>query len=66
MIKWIRNLFYKKEKIKPNYIEWFHIDKHYYDMTRREKREYKRWLHKNNCWDGSKFAVLVFELLQNL
>jgi hypothetical protein len=53
MIKWIRNLFYKKEKIKPNYIEWFHIDKHYYDMTRREKREYKRWLHKNNCWDGS-------------
>ena len=31
----------------------FHINKHYNDMTRREKREYKRWLSKNHIWDGA-------------
>jgi hypothetical protein len=31
----------------------FHIDKHYNDMNRRERREYKRWLDKHNMWDGA-------------
>ena len=30
----------------------FHIDKHYSDMNRREKRQYKRWLNKHNMWDS--------------
>lgn len=29
------------------------FDKHYHDMTRKEKRAYKRWLDKNNMWDGA-------------
>ena len=32
-------------KIYPN-------PKHPSEMTRREKREYKRWLVKNEYWDG--------------
>ncbi len=41
-------------------VPMFHIDKHYSDMNRREKREYKRWLNKNNMWDGAE----VIERLQ--
>jgi len=37
----------------------FHIDKHYNDMNRRERREYKRWLAKNSLWDG---AVVIENL----
>jgi len=37
----------------------FYIDKPYSEMTRREKREYKRWMHKNNRWDG---AVVIENL----
>ena len=32
-----------------------HLDKAYSQMNRRERREYKRWLHKNNLWDGEVF-----------
>lgn len=35
-------------------------DKHYDLMSRREKRDYKRWLEKNNMWDGA----IVIENLQ--
>lgn len=36
-------------------------NKHYSDMNRKEKREYKRFLAKNNLWDGA----VVLERLQN-
>jgi hypothetical protein len=36
-------------------------DKHYSDMNRNEKREYKRFLDKNNIWDGA----VILERLQN-
>jgi len=26
---------------------------HFDDMTRKQKREYKRWLSKNKLWDGA-------------
>jgi len=54
------SLFSKKEVIeaaKEKYLPTFHIDKSYHEMNRREKREYKRWLSKNNMWDGD----IVFE-----
>lgn len=38
----------------------FYIDKHYNDMTRAEKRKYKRWLDKNRMWDGA----IVIERMQ--
>ena len=28
------------------------FDKNYQDMSRKEKRAYKRWLNKNNMWDA--------------
>ena len=28
------------------------VDKRYHEMNRAEKREYKRYLAKNNMWDG--------------
>lgn len=28
------------------------INKPAWEMNRRERREYKRWLDKNNMWDG--------------
>ena len=28
------------------------MQKKYSEMNRRERREYKRWLSKNNLWDG--------------
>ncbi len=40
----------------------FHNEKHYNDMSRRERREYKRWLDKNDMWDG----VIVIENLEKL
>jgi len=30
--------------------------KPYWDMNRKEKREYKRWLLKNNMWDGAEIS----------
>lgn len=36
-------------------------DKHYDEMNRGEKRAYKRWLNKNNLWDGAE----VIERLSN-
>ena len=37
-------------------------DKHYDDMNRRERREYKRWLDKHNMWDG---AIVIENLERN-
>lgn len=34
----------------------YYSTKHYNEMTRIEKREYKRWLHKNNLWDGAEIC----------
>ena len=31
-------------------------------MNRRERREYKRWLDKNNMWDG---AIVIENLERN-
>ena len=28
-------------------------DKHYNQMARMKKRQYKRWLFKNKLWDGA-------------
>ena len=35
--------------------------KHWNDMNRGERRAYKRWLAKNNMWDGAE----VLERLSN-
>lgn len=55
MVNRILNLFRKKPEIKAETVRipWFRLDKHYHDMTRAEKREYKRWLRKHNMWDGA-------------
>jgi hypothetical protein len=61
----LRNLFKKKKKKEATeYISMptFHIDKHYDDMNRRERREYKRWLSKHNMWDG---AIVIENLSRN-
>jgi hypothetical protein len=39
---------------------YFPNDKMYSEMSRREKRAYKRWLAKNDIWDGEE----VLERLQ--
>jgi hypothetical protein len=40
---------------KWNYLRMktYPLDKPYSEMTRREKRAYKRWLKKNGYWDGA-------------
>ena len=38
------------------------FSKHYNEMNRKERREYKRWLKKNQIWDG---AVCVETALRN-
>ena len=65
-MNWIKNLFCKKAQkqcaisgVVRSSLPMFHIDKHYNDMNRRERREYKRWLAKNNLWDG---AVVIENL----
>jgi hypothetical protein len=52
-MNWIKKLFKKKEPNVRRTLPMFHIDKHYNDMNRRERREYKRWLAKHNMWDGA-------------
>jgi hypothetical protein len=41
-------------------IPQYHLDKHWNDMTRVEKRAYKRWMNKHQLWDGAE----VIERLQ--
>ena len=53
ILKYLWSILYPEPMEKVVYIPQFHIDKHYDDMSRREKREYKRWLEKNNMWDGA-------------
>jgi len=43
----------KKAAAKNEHHPRFHINKHYNDMTRAERREYKRWLTKHKLWDGA-------------
>ena len=59
LIKWIIK-FFKKAKSpqldkKPTVVKVksFRINKHYDDMTRNQRREYARWLHKHKLWDGA-------------
>lgn len=68
-MNWIKNLFRKKAQkqcaisgVVRISLPMFHIDKHYNDMNRRERREYKRWLDKNNMWDG---AIVIENLERN-
>jgi len=68
-MNWIKRLFKKKEPkqcvisgVVRSSLLVFHIDKHYNDMNRRERREYKRWLDKNNMWDG---AIVIENLERN-
>jgi hypothetical protein len=42
-----------KESNVRRSLPMFHIGKHYNNMNRRERREYKRWLDKHNMWDGA-------------
>lgn len=54
IINWLRNIdkpvpVEEKRKNVPTYF----IDKHYDEMNRKEKREYKKWLRKNKLWDGA-------------
>ena len=57
MINWIKKLLKKTSKdddalIQNVSIPSFRLDKMYSEMNRRERREYRRWLSKNNMWDG--------------
>jgi hypothetical protein len=64
MLKKIINFFRPKKQcaiqnvVSSSFPE-FHIDKHYDEMNRRERREYKRWLAKHDLWDG---AVVIENL----
>ncbi len=65
LLKFLKRLKTKKEfkaYDKKSYFPAFRIDKHYNDMSRRERREYKRWLVKNDIWDG---AVVLENLERN-
>lgn len=59
ILKFLWDILYPEPIPTFKTIEWFHIDKHYDDMNRREKREYKRWLEKHGYWD----AAIVLENL---
>ena len=41
----------KEPKSKIETTKWF-SEKRYHEMNRNEKRAYKRWLAKNEFWDG--------------
>lgn len=43
----------KKQCDINNVVHSHPFDKHYHDMSRKGKRAYKRWLDKNNMWDGA-------------
>jgi hypothetical protein len=43
----------KKAAARSEHYPRFHINRHYNDMTRAERREYKRWLTKHKLWDGA-------------
>jgi hypothetical protein len=43
----------KKQCNINNVVRSHPFDKHYHDMSRKEKRAYKKWLYKNNMWDGA-------------
>jgi hypothetical protein len=53
ILKFLWDILYPEPIPTTKMMEWFHIDKHYDDMNRREKREYKRWLEKHDYWDGA-------------
>lgn len=52
ILKFLWSILYPEPIKTEKEIKWFHIDKRYHNMTRAEKREYKRWLDKNGYWDG--------------
>lgn len=57
MINWIKKLLRITSKddnalIQNVSIPSFRLDKMYSEMNRRDRREYRRWLHKHNMWDG--------------
>lgn len=52
ILKLLWDILYPEPIKTEKLMTWFHIDKDYHDMTRSEKREYKRWLDKNGYWDG--------------
>ena len=59
ILKFLWNILYPEPIAE--YVSWFHINKRYHDINRTEKGEYKRWLQKNNFWDGD----IVIENLEN-
>jgi len=66
MIRKLFNLIFRKRSVKSDVqnicLPVFHIAKHYNDMNRKERREYKKWLAKNNMWDG---AMVIDNLQKN-
>lgn len=63
IIERIKKIFTRNRKPKKNpYFPRYKNEKLYKDMNRKEKRHYKRWLHKNNLWDG---AVVAENLTKN-
>ncbi len=50
--------YWKVAKLEKDTIQIpvFHIAKHYSDMTKAEKRQYRKWLVKNNMWDGAELV----------
>lgn len=53
-IKWLRSLSAPQPVKKDcKSIPAYHLNKHYDDMNRQEKREYRKWLAKNGLWDGA-------------
>ena len=40
-------------------VKVYNSNKSYGEMTRAEKRKYKRWMAKNNMWDGEEIAERI-------
>lgn len=53
ILKFLWNILDPEPIPEEIYIPQFYINKHYDDMTRREKREYKRWLNEHDMWDAA-------------
>ena len=40
-------------------VKIYNSNKTYGEMTRSEKRKYKRWMAKNNMWDGEEISERI-------
>lgn len=51
ILKFLWSILYREPMEETIRIPQFYINKRYKNMTRREKREYKRWLTEHDMWD---------------